>query len=153
VTRRHATFNEANAWVHLRPAWFRRHLRSIRSVWQAEDGRVWVEDEGSPGVVYHALAQWELAAQRTGEPVLPCGCRVRVRYRRHARETVCTFSNETTTYRTTLRISGLLMLIASAPSHLHEAVCVHPHDEGTVQAQLEQALSEARAQRLARTKR
>ena len=153
MTRRHATFTEANAWVHLAPEWFTRHFPSIRSVWQAEGGLVWVEVKDLPALDQRDFAWWELAEQRTGEPVLPCGCWVQVRYRPHARETLCTFSNGVSAFRTTLRISGRLMLVANALSRLHEAICVHPHDEGTVQAQLEQALSEARAQRLARTKR
>jgi trehalose-6-phosphate synthase len=42
------------------------------------------------------------------------------------------------------------MLVASALSRLHEAVCVHPHDEGTVEQYLDEALSDARTRRLAR---
>ena len=150
MTRRLAIFTEANAWVHLPPEWFTRHFPSIRSVWQAEDGRVWVEADDPPGLEQREFAWWELAEQRTEEPVLPCDCWVQVRYRPHAKETVCTFSNRATGFRTTLRISGRLMLVASAASRLHEAVRVHPHDEGTVQGQLEQTLSEARTRRVAR---
>jgi hypothetical protein len=150
VTRRHATFTEANAWVHLAPERFTRHFPSIRSVWHAEGGRVWVDVKNPPGLDQCDFAWWEMAEQRTGEPVLPCGCWVQVRYRPHARETVCTFSNQSNAFHATLRISGRLMLVASALSRLHEALCVHPHDEATVQGQLEQALSEARSRRLAR---
>jgi hypothetical protein len=150
MTRRLATFTEANAWVHLPPEWFARQFPSIRSVWQAEGGQVWVEAGDPSGLDQRDFAWWEMVEQRTGEPVLACGCWIRVRYRPHARETVCTFSNPATSFRATLRISGRLMLVASAPSRLHEAVGVHPHDEGMVQGHLEQALSEARARRLAR---
>jgi len=149
VTRRHATFTEANAWVHLSPDRFSRHFPYIEATWQADDGTVWVEIDRARRDDGCQVTWWELAEARTGEPVLPCGCLVSIRYRPHSRETVCTFSNGVTAFRTTLRISGRLMLVASAPSRLHEAICVHPHDEGTVQAQLEQALSEARAQRSA----
>ena len=148
--KRLATFTEANAWVHLPPEWFTRHFPSIRSVWQAEGGQVWVEAEELRGAERPEPAWWELAEQRTGEPVLPCGCLVQVRYRPHTRETLCKFSNGVTAFRTTLRISGSLMLIASALSRLHEALWVHPHDEGTVQEYLEQVLSDARTRRLAR---
>ncbi len=150
MTCRLATFTEANAWVHLPPERFARHFPTIRSVWQAEGGQVWVEVEKSPGVDHRTLAWWELAEQHTGEPVLPCGCWIQVRYRPHARETVCTFSNRAIAFHTILRISGRLMLAASAPSRLHDAVCVHPHDEGTVQERLETSLSEVRARRPAR---
>lgn len=50
VTRRLATFPEANAWVHLSPEWFARFFPSLRSVWQAEDGRVWVEADQVRGL-------------------------------------------------------------------------------------------------------
>jgi len=39
------TFTEANAWVHLAPESFTRHFPSIRSVWQTESERLWVEAE------------------------------------------------------------------------------------------------------------
>ena len=78
MKHRPATFTEANAWVHLPREWFTRHLPSIRSVWRAEGGQVLVEAEDQP-----AFVRWEMAEQRTGEPVLPCGCWVRVRYRPH----------------------------------------------------------------------
>lgn len=148
---RSATFTEANAWVHLPPESFARHFPSIRLVWQSEGGHVWVDAEDPPGL--------ERLPARVGnssnstpdeEPILLCGCLVQVRYRPHARETICAFSNRATAFHTTLRISGRLMLVASALSRLHEAICVHPHDEGTVQAKLGQALSEARTRRLAR---
>jgi hypothetical protein len=145
--KRSATFTEANAWVHLSPEWFPRHFPSLRSVWQTEDGRVWVDVTEPLGVEQPALALWELAERRTGEAVLPCGCRIQVRYRPHARETLCTFFNKVTGFVTTLQISPRLMLIASAPAWMHEALCVHPHDEATVREQLEQALAEARAHR------
>lgn len=66
MIRRLATFTEANAWVHLPPEWFTCHFPSIRSVWQAEGGQVWVEAEDQP-----AFVLWEMAEQRTGDPVLP----------------------------------------------------------------------------------
>ena len=40
-----ASFTEANAWVHLPPESFTRHFPSIRAIWQAEGGQVWVEAE------------------------------------------------------------------------------------------------------------
>jgi hypothetical protein len=150
MIRRLATFTEANAWVHLSPESFTRRFPSIRSVWQADGGQVWVEAEELRGAERPELVWWELAEQQTGEPVLHCGCMVQVRYRPHTRETVCTFSNRATAFHTTLRISGRQMLVANAVAHLHKALCVHPHDEGTVEQYLEQALSDARTRRLAR---
>jgi len=66
MTRHFATFTEANAWVHLPPGAFTRHFPSIRSVWQAEGGQVWVGAEVTPGLDQPGFAWWELAEQRTG---------------------------------------------------------------------------------------
>ena len=148
MSKRPATFTEANCWVHFAPARFARYFPSIRSVWQAGDGRIWVEAREATGLDLPEYARWELAERSTGEPVLPCGCRVQVRYLARDRVTVCTFSNQTTGFRMRLRISGELMLTASAPSHMHEAVCAHPHDETTVREQLERTLAGVRARRV-----
>ncbi len=144
MTRRPATFTEANAWVHLPPEWFGRHFRYIASVWQTEGSKVWVETDTSRGPDDGELAWWERAERQIGEPVLPCGCQVRVRYLPHARETVCAFSNPAISFHSKLRISSRLMLSAGAVSRLDGALCIHPHDEETIVQQLERALTESR---------
>ncbi len=63
--RRLATFTEANAWVHLPPESFARHFPSIRSVWQPEGGKVWVEAEDPLGVERPELAWWELESRKS----------------------------------------------------------------------------------------
>lgn len=40
LTRRPATFTEANAWVHLAPESFTRLFPHITTIWQTEEGRV-----------------------------------------------------------------------------------------------------------------
>jgi hypothetical protein len=137
LTCRLATFTEANAWVHLSPESFMLHLPYICTIWQTEEGRVWVETDGVPRPDKRDLAWWELQAQRTGEPVLPCGCGVRVHYVPHARKTICTFSNPAIGFLMKLRISGRLMLSACSLSDVKDALCVHPHDEATVEQNLE----------------
>jgi len=68
--------------------------------------------------------------------VLPCGCRVRVRYVPHAQESICTFWNQDTAFHARLRISRRLMLSADSLSRVKKALCVHPHDEATVEQEL-----------------
>ncbi len=137
MTRRPATFTEANAWVHLSPESFMRLFPYISTIWQIEDGCVRVETDGSSEPDEWDFAWWELEAQRTGEPALPCGCWVRVHYVPHARQTICSFWNPTTGFFTRLRISGRLMLSACSLSGVKEALSVHPHDEQTFEQALE----------------
>ncbi len=144
MTPRPATFTEANAWVHLSPESFMLHFPYISTIWQTEEGRVWVETDGASGPDDGELAWWEQEADRADEPVLPCGCRVRVHYVPHARKTICTFWNPAIAFRTKLRISRHFMLNVGAVSRIREALCVHPHDEETVVQQLKRALSESR---------
>lgn len=138
MTPRPATFTEANAWVHLSPESFMGHFPYISTIWQIEEGRVWVETDGASGPDDGELTWWEQEAKRAGEPVLPCGCRVRVRYVPHAQETLCTFWNPDTAFHARLRISGRLMVSADSLSRVKEALCVHPHDEATVEQELEE---------------
>ncbi len=136
MTPRPATFTEANAWVHLSPESFMRLFPHICTIWQTEEGCVVVETDEVSRPHGHELAWWEQHAERTGEPGLPCGCEVRVRYVRHRQETICTFWNPDTAFHARLRLSGRLMLAAGALSHVKEAVSVHPHDEATVEQKL-----------------
>ena len=131
MTPRPATFTEANAWVHLSPENFSRLFPSVSTIWQTEDGRVLVETDGSSEPDPWGLAWWEREAQRTGEPVLPCGCWVRIHYVPHARRTLCRFWNPTTGFLMKLRISGRLMLAVCSLADVKDALSVHPHDEGT----------------------
>ena len=144
MTRRPATFTEANAWVQLSPESFTRRFPHVRTIWQTEDGRVWVETDGASEPDDGDLAWWELEAQRTGEPLLPCGCRVRVHYVPHVRKTILTFSNPAIAFHAKLRISGRLMLSASSLSRVKDALCMHPHDEATVELSLRSSLAESR---------
>ncbi len=137
MTPRPATFTEANAWVHLSPESFMLHFPYISTIWQTEEGRIWVETDGASGPDDGELAWWEQEAERAGEPVLPCGCRVRVYYVPHARKTICTFWNPAIAFQAKLTISGPLMLSARSLTHIKEALCVHPHDEGTVTQRVE----------------
>lgn len=136
MTHRLATFTEANAWVHLAPDQFTRLFPSVTTIWQAEDGRVWVQTDGVRSRDEAEPAWWELEQERRGEAVLPCGCQVHVHCVPHARGTICTFRNPTIGFHRRLRISGRLMLSANALSGLKDAVCVHPHDERTVEEAL-----------------
>lgn len=68
MTRRLATFTEANAWLHLPTEWFARHFPSIRSVWQTEGGQAWVKADDPRGLEQRGFAWWEFAEQRTGDP-------------------------------------------------------------------------------------
>jgi len=45
VTRCLATLTEANAWVHFSPESFMLHFPYISTIWQTEEGQVWVEVE------------------------------------------------------------------------------------------------------------
>lgn len=137
MIRRPATFTEANAWVHLSPESFTRLFPHVTTIWQTEDGRVLVETDEPSQPDQCELAWWEQEARRSGEPVLPCGCWVRVHYVPHAGRTLCRFWNPTTGFFTKLRISGRLMLSACSPSDVKDALCVHPHDEATVEQTLE----------------
>ena len=137
LTPRPATFSEANAWVHLSTESFMSLFPYISTIWQTEEGRVWVETDATSGPDDGELAWWEQEAERAGEPVLPCGCLVRVRYVRHAQETICTFWNAAIAFHAKLRISGRLMLSAGFLTHVKDALCVHPHDEATVEQRLQ----------------
>lgn len=141
---RPATFTEANAWVQLSPESFTRHFPYIRQIWQAADGRVWLETDGTSWLDERGLAWWEREARQTGEPMLPCGCRVRVHYVPHARKTICTFWSPAIAFHTKLRISGRLMLSAASLSGIKDALCVHPHDQETVEQRLAGSLAESR---------
>jgi hypothetical protein len=139
LSHRPATFTEANAWVHLSPENFARLFPHVTTIWQTEDGRVVVETDGTSELDLWDLAYWEQEAQRSGEPVLPCGCWVRVHYVPHARKTLCRFWNPTTGFFTKLRISAHLMLSAGCLSDVKDALCAHPHDEQTFENALEAA--------------
>ena len=136
-TRRLATFTEANAWVHLAPEKFKRHFPYVSTIWKTEDGKVWVETDRTAAQGPLARASWERRRERSGDSKLPCGCSLRVAYVPRRRETICAFSNPAIAFRRRLRISGRLMLTAGALSRLGEALCVHPHDEATVEQRLE----------------
>ena len=136
LIRRPATFTEANAWVHLSPESFMLHFPYICTIWQTEEGRVWVETRDASGADNDDLAWWEQEAVRSGEPVLPCGCQVLVHFVPHAGKTICTFANPAIAFRTRLRLSGRLMLSAHCLSRVKEALYVHPHDEETVEQRL-----------------
>ena len=144
MIHRPATFTEANAWVHLSPESFMRLFPYVSMIWKTEDGRVLVETDGASGTDGHDLAWWEQQQQRTGDPVLPCGCRVRVHYVPHARMTICTFWNPAIAFHAKLRISGRLMLSANSLSGFKDALCIHPHDEVTVELSLRSSLAESR---------
>jgi len=137
VTHRLVTFTEANAWVHLAPESVMRLFPHVRTIWQTEDGRVLVETDESCEPGQWDLAWWEHEQQQSGEPVLPCGCWVRVHYVPHARRTICRFWNPTTGFFMKLRISRRLMLSAYSLSDVKDARCVHPHDEQTFEDALE----------------
>ena len=143
LSRRPATFTEANAWVHLSPENFIRVFPHVNTIWQTEEGCVWVETDEVFRPHDRELAWWEHEAERTGEPVLPCGCWVRVHYVPHARKTICRFWNPTTGFFMKLRISGRLMLSACSISGVKDALSLHPHDEQTFEQALEAEAKQA----------
>ena len=144
TTHRPATFTEANAWVHLTLDQFNRHFPYVSMIWQAQDGRVWVEITEGSKRDRGELAWWERGQNRSRKPVLPCGCLIRVAYVPSQGQTICTFSNPAIGFRTKLRISGRLMLSAGSLSSLKDRLCVHPHDEATVELSLRSSLAESR---------
>jgi len=136
ISFRPATFTEANTWVHLAPESFMRFFPHICTIWQTEEGYVLVETDEVSRPSDRELAWWEQKRHRAEEPGLPCGCQVRVRYVRHRGETLCTFWNSDTAFHARLRISRRLMLSAGSLTWVKEAICVHPHDERTVEQRL-----------------